>query len=139
MRFSCYDHGMEDSMQNVHDDILKVLYDWKQICQNHHLLDRSDFLNKMHNHILLLDDHLAKLNENNPIYKLLIHVLHTPGGAPIVTKDSLSDCAKDYSAEHSSKSTFYQYLKKSLISSNEHENFLFVSLSILDEKLQSSF
>jgi hypothetical protein len=128
---------MEPSNHIVHKAIESVLIDWKQICRNHYLLDENTFLNKMHNHILFLDAHLNTLVKTKKIHDLLFHLLHTPGGAPIVIQKSISECAKEFSNTHPYDTLFYHYLKKSLTSSNEEDNFLFTSLLILDEELKN--
>ncbi len=129
---------MENIINIIHLDIKAVLSDWKAVCQNHKLLEMNQFLEKMQNHILLLDTHCEGLTKKKQIHSLLVHVLHTPPGAPIAIEKPLADCAKEYQSKSSKDSLFYQYLKRSLTSCDENDNYLFNSLLLLDEKLETA-
>jgi hypothetical protein len=126
---------MNPLIKKIQEDIRDIIYDWKSVCNNHSLLKDTVFLEKMHTHIILLEEHSTHLKKHKHIYDLLDHILHTPAGAPIVSDKTLFDCAKTYDASEKEDSALYQYLNKSLTSSEETSNFLFNSLSILDEKI----
>ncbi len=130
---------MDNFINIVHLDIKAVLSDWKAVCRNHKLLEMNQFLEKMQNHILLLDTHCEGLTKQKQIHSLLVHVLHTPPGAPIAIEKPLADCAKEFQPKNVKESLFYQYLQRSLISSDENNNYLFNSLLLLDEKLEERF
>ena len=126
---------MDLSIAKIHEDIRDILHDWKAVCNNHLLLKDGVFLEKMHMHIILLEEHSLFLKEYKHIYELLDHILHTPGGAPFVSDKTLFDCARSYKRAQKEDSDLYHYLDKSLTSSEETSNFLFNSLAILDEKI----
>jgi hypothetical protein len=121
---------MEKILSTIHEDLKSLLADWHLVCKNHALLEKSDFLNKVRNHILLLDTHTEDLKSNRSIHDLIHHILHTPPGAPAAFQGTLLDCAKD-----EQNSALHEYLQKTLSSSDEKSNFLFNSLSILDDRL----
>ena len=126
---------MSKTTENLHKDITLLLKDWKEVCKDHQLVTKPSFLKKMRGHILLLNTHSSSYKKNKKIYHLLKHILHTPMGAPIVLEQSLYECAKTYTSNKSKETSLQEYLSKSLSSSKEKDNFLFISLSILDEEL----
>ena len=129
---------MDNAHKNIHVDIKQILSDWTEVCNNKNLLENEDFLDKMHSHILTLESHSHQLKKYAHIQHLIDHILHTPGGAPIVSNKTLFDCAMEYTGKDIKNSSFYQYLEKSLAASTKDTNFLFNSLAILDEKLESA-
>lgn len=126
---------MDPSISKIHEDIRDILYDWKSVCNNHSLLTNESFLEKMHTHILLLEEHSLFLKEHKHIHDLIEHILHTPSGAPSVSSKTLYECAKDFIPSQKKDSSLYHYLSKSLSSSDENSNFLFNSLAMLDEQI----
>lgn len=114
----------------IHEDLLSLLNDWQAICIDRILLEEGSFVEKVKDHILLLDKHCKDLKSHQHLHDLIYHVLHTPSGAPVVSDGTILDLARD-----EKNSSLYNYLNKSLDNSKK-ENFLFASLYILDEKLK---
>jgi len=121
---------MEKVIYDIHTDLTSLLEDWKSVCENQEILEEGSFVEDVKNHILLLDQHCESLKVHNEIHDLISHLLHTPIGAPIVFKETLLECAQSKNAI-----VLHDYLKKSLATSENKSNFLFDSLSILDQQL----
>ena len=127
---------MNKDIEKVYADVKSLLEDWRQVCRKHELLEQKDFLGNMKDHILALDEHTEKLSSHKKIHDLLFHILHTPGGAPVVMEESLFSSAKQFTIGDAGHSSLHKFLEKSLTSSNEHDNYLFNSISILEEQLK---
>lgn len=128
---------MSDQSKKIINDILEIKMDWKKICSDHSLLEKGEFLNKVHAHILMLDKHNEHFKKEKTLYSLIFHILHTPIGAPNVTKDTLYDLAYHFSSKDPQNSSLHLFFKKTLNSSNENDNYLFNCLSIMEEKLKN--
>jgi hypothetical protein len=127
---------MSNQREEIFKDIQRILKDWKQICKDHSLLERVDFLEKMHAHILTLETHSQQFKKDKTLHALIFHILHTPSGAPNVTKETLYESSKSFCREKAKESSFHLFLQKSLNSSNEEDNYLFNCLSIVKNELK---
>ncbi|MCH9621508.1 MAG: hypothetical protein S4CHLAM20_09300 [Chlamydiia bacterium] len=121
---------MDKIIVDIHTDLKSLLRDWDQVCSDNALTEKAEFIEKVKEHILLLDRHSEELKEHKTLHDLIYHILHTPAGAPMVFKESLLECAQKES------NVLHDYLIKSLNSSDQKTNFLFNSLSILNDQLQ---
>lgn len=57
---------MSDQSKKIINDILEIKMDWKKICSDHSLLEKGEFLNKVHAHILMLDKHNEHFKRKRP-------------------------------------------------------------------------
>ena len=129
---------MSNQREEIFKDIERILKDWKLICKDHSLLERFDFLEKMHAHILTLDGHSERFKKDKKLHDFIFHILHTPAGAPNVTKETLYESSKNFPHQNAKESSFHLFLKKSLSSSNESDNYLFNCLSIVKNELKKT-
>lgn len=125
------------NLKQFQSDIHQIIEDWQKILLDTNLVDDSQYLSSISNHILTLDKHLELSAHTKYLKKevdLLYSLLHNPWGAPFVSDVTLFEAAMMFSEQSPLKSHLRTLLKKIQFYHKRQEFPLLDALAIIEKE-----